>query len=154
MLTSPTRTPCPLLDTVPISVQCLLMDKALPDHPSLCAFQALGEEGSMDPLGWTPPPKKRAQLTVHPKTNPLEFPSRRVSKGQVWTHHWTPASLSGLSFPPYTPFLSSATPPANWRRNPNKSAEQIGGPIFQQNRFPVPWISVPGPKHTFLLVAL
>ena len=32
--------------------------------------------------------------------------------------------------------------------------EQIGGPIFRQNRLPVPWISVPGPKHTFLLVAL
>ena len=45
-------------------------------------------------------------------------------------------------------------PPQNRRRNPNKSAEQIGGPIFQRNRFPVPWISVPGPKHTSLLVAL
>ena len=31
--------------------------------------------------------------------------------------------------------------------------EQIGRPIFRQNRFPVTWISVPGPKHTFLLVA-
>ena len=31
--------------------------------------------------------------------------------------------------------------------------EQIGGPIFGQNRFLVTWISVPGPKHTFLLVA-
>ena len=30
----------------------------------------------------------------------------------------------------------------------NKSAEQIGKPIFQQNRFPVPWISVPGPNPT------
>ena len=37
--------------------------------------------------------------------------------------------------------------PPNGRRNPNKSVEQIGGPIFQQNRFPVPWISVPGPKY-------
>ena len=25
---------------------------------------------------------------------------------------------------------------------------------FRKNRFPVPWISVPGPKHTFLWVAL
>ena len=45
-------------------------------------------------------------------------------------------------------------PPKIRQRNPNKSAEQIGRPILQQNRFPVPWISVPGPKHTFLLVAL
>ena len=41
-----------------------------------------------------------------------------------------------------------ATPP------PPQIGEQIGGPIFRQNRFPVPWISVAGPKHTFLLVAL
>ena len=38
-------------------------------------------------------------------------------------------------------------PTQNRRRNPNKSAEQIGGPIFQQNRFPVPWILVRGSKH-------
>ena len=44
-------------------------------------------------------------------------------------------------------------PSPNRRRNPSKSAEQIGGPIFQHNRFPVPWISV-RPKHTFLSVAL
>ena len=31
--------------------------------------------------------------------------------------------------------------------------KQIGRPIFRQNRFPVTWISVPGPKLTFLLVA-
>ena len=36
----------------------------------------------------------------------------------------------------------SNPPPPIRRRNPNKSAEQIGGPIFQQNRFPVPWILV------------
>ena len=39
-----------------------------------------------------------------------------------------------------------------------KKSQQIGGTNrrtdFQQNSFPVPWISVPGPKHTFLLVAL
>ena len=29
-----------------------------------------------------------------------------------------------------------------------------GGPMFMQNSFAVPWISVPGPKHTFLDVAL
>ena len=44
--------------------------------------------------------------------------------------------------------------------NPPKSAkksqqigEKIGGPIFRQNRLPLPWISVPGPKDTFLMVA-
>ena len=29
-----------------------------------------------------------------------------------------------------------------------------GGPIFRQSSFVVTWISVPGPKHTFLDVAL
>ena len=29
-----------------------------------------------------------------------------------------------------------------------------GGPIFRQNSFAVTWNSVPGPKHTFLDVAL
>ena len=29
-----------------------------------------------------------------------------------------------------------------------------GGPIFRQNSFAVTWISVPGPKHTFLDFAL
>ena len=33
------------------------------------------------------------------------------------------------------------------------TGEQIGTPIFRQNRFPVTWMSVLGPKHTFLLVA-
>ena len=44
---------------------------------------------------------------------------------------------------------------------PNNSAVQFGRPIIQQNRpiipqnsFPVTWISVPGPKHTFLLVVV
>ena len=52
----------------------------------------------------------------------------------------------------------TSIPPCNL---PPKSAkksqqitEQIGGPIFQQNRFPVPWILVRGSKHTFLPVAL
>ena len=35
-----------------------------------------------------------------------------------------------------------------------KKSRQISGPILQQNRFPMPWISVPGPKYTFLLAAL
>ena len=51
-------------------------------------------------------------------------------------------------------WLLPGSPPPDRQRNPNKSAEQIGEPIFQQNRFPMPWISVPGPKHAFLLVAL
>ena len=42
----------------------------------------------------------------------------------------------------------------NWRRNPNKLAEQTGGLIFQKNSFPVTSILVPGPKCTFLLVAV
>ena len=37
-------------------------------------------------------------------------------------------------------------PPQKQRRNPNKSAEQISGPIFSEKKFPVPWISVLGPN--------
>ena len=69
--------------------------------------------------------------------------------GQAYQHSgliWGTGEKEGNSRTP--------PPPQNRRRNPNKSSEQIGGPIFQQNRFLVPWISVPGPKYTFLLVAL
>ena len=34
---------------------------------------------------------------------------------------------------------------------PGVPDEQISGPIFRQNSFPLPWIAVPGPKHTFPL---
>ena len=51
------------------------------------------------------------------------------------------------------------TPPPNREGLSNKSGQQTGGPLsagfqhgFQQNSFPVTWISVSGPKHTFLLV--
>ena len=54
-------------------------------------------------------------------------------------------SLSGSHNPP---------PPPNRQGNPKKSAEQIGGPIFRQNSFPLSWIAVPGPKHTFPLVVV
>ena len=37
-------------------------------------------------------------------------------------------------------------PPPNWQSNPNKWAEQMGGPNSPQNSPPVTWISVPGPK--------
>ena len=40
-------------------------------------------------------------------------------------------------------------PPLNRRRHPNESADQF----FKKNRLPVPWISVPDPYHTFLMVA-
>ena len=50
--------------------------------------------------------------------------------------------------------LHHTNPPLNRRGNPNKSAEQIGGPIFRQNSFPLTWIAVPGPKHTFPLVVV
>ena len=49
--------------------------------------------------------------------------------------------------------------PANREKFSNKSGQQIGGPLsagFQhgcwQHSFPQTWISVPIPKHTFLLV--
>ena len=42
-------------------------------------------------------------------------------------------------------------PPKSAKKS-QKIGEQIGGPIFRQNRLPVPWILVPGPKHTFLMV--
>ena len=44
-------------------------------------------------------------------------------------------------------------PPPQSAKKSQQIGEQIGGPIFRQNRLPVPWISVPGPKHTFLMVA-
>ena len=43
-------------------------------------------------------------------------------------------------------------PPPPFRRN--VPAQRSGEPFFQQKRFPVPRISVPGPKHTFLLLVL
>ena len=45
-------------------------------------------------------------------------------------------------------------PPPFRRRNPNNPAGHFGTLIFRQNSFPVAWILVPGPKHTFLLVAV
>ena len=44
------------------------------------------------------------------------------------------------------------TPPKSAKKS-QQIGKQIGGPIFRQNRFPLLWISVPWPKHTFLLVA-
>ena len=43
-------------------------------------------------------------------------------------------------------------PPPFRREKPNVPAQRSGEPFFQQKRFPVPRISVPGRKHTFLLV--
>ena len=37
---------------------------------------------------------------------------------------------------------------------PARKTQRSGEPFFQQKRFPVPRIFVPGPKHTFLLVVL
>ena len=45
-------------------------------------------------------------------------------------------------------------PPPFRREKPNVPAQRSGEPFFQQKRFPVPRISVPGRKHTFLLVVL
>ena len=48
-----------------------------------------------------------------------------------------------------------AQPPPPFRREkPNVPAQRSGEPFFQQKRFPGPRISVPGRKHTFLLVVL
>ena len=47
---------------------------------------------------------------------------------------------------------TSPLPPKSAKKS-QQIGEQSGGPIFRQNGFPVPWISVPGPKHTFRLVA-
>ena len=62
--------------------------------------------------------------------------------------------------PPRHPTFDFQQPRAHTCKPAPKSAKksqqtgkQIGGPIFRQNRLPVTWISVPGPKHTFLLVA-
>ena len=39
----------------------------------------------------------------------------------------------------------STTPPPKSAKKSQQIGEQIGGPIFRQNRLPVPWISVPDP---------
>ena len=44
-------------------------------------------------------------------------------------------------------------PPPQLAKKSQQIGEQISEPIFWQNRIPEPWISVPGPKHTFLMVA-
>ena len=82
--------------------------------------------------------RQPAELARHWQRGAAQAPGAELVLGGV-------SAQRGHSQPP---------PPPNRRRNPNKSADRIGEPIFQQNRFPVPWISVPGPKHTFLLVAL
>ena len=52
-------------------------------------------------------------------------------------------------------WLQAVNPPPPFQREkPNVPAQRGGEPFFQQMRFPVPRISVPGPKHTFLLVVL
>ena len=51
--------------------------------------------------------------------------------------------------------MSCSNPPPPFRREkPNVLAQRSGEPFFQQKRFPVPRISVPGRKHTFLLFVL
>ena len=55
---------------------------------------------------------------------------------------------------PQSQNLTHATPPPFRREKPNVPAQRSGEPFFQQKRFPVPRISVPGRKHTFLLVVL
>ena len=47
-----------------------------------------------------------------------------------------------------------STPPPFRREKANVPAQRSGEPFFQQKRFPGPRISVPGRKHTFLLVVL
>ena len=67
----------------------------------------------------------------------------------LWTlGHEPPGPLETCRVASYNP------PPLNLRGNPNKLAEQIGGPIFRQNSFRLTWIAVPGPKHTFPLVVV
>ena len=72
---------------------------------------------------------------------------------------WAPqpylSNISGIvkQQPSHTPCKQPPLPPLG-QRNPNNSAEHLGGLIFQQNSFPAAWILVPGPKHTFLLVAV
>ena len=72
----------------------------------------------------------------------------------LWLMWITSSKRSALSLTCRTYATFMHPPPPNRRGNPNKSAEQIGGPIFRQNSFPLTWIAVPGPKHTFPLVVV
>ena len=60
------------------------------------------------------------------------------------------ACLQCVSFTPFE--APTCNPPPFRREKPNVPAQRSGEPFFQQKRFPVPRISVPGRKHTFLLV--
>ena len=52
-------------------------------------------------------------------------------------------------------YVYMCNPPPPFRREkPNVPAQCSGEPFFQQKRFLVPRISVPGRKHTFFLVVL
>ena len=42
-------------------------------------------------------------------------------------------------------FPCNPPPPPKLAKKSQQIGEQIGGPIFRQNRLPVPWISVPDP---------
>ena len=41
--------------------------------------------------------------------------------------------------------VATPPPPPKSAKKSQQIGEQIGGPIFRQNRLPVPWISVPDP---------
>ena len=47
-------------------------------------------------------------------------------------------------------YILHGNPPPKSAKKSQQIGEQIGGPIFQQNSFPVPWILVRGSKHTFI----
>ena len=66
---------------------------------------------------------------------------------------WRGAALRRICGLPTSGIVSGVpmcNPAPKLAKESQQIGEQVGRPIFRQNRSPVPWISVPGPTHTFL----
>ena len=82
--------------------------------------------------------------------SPLTLSSSHLQYQEIWQVVGLQQTGRGHGYQEQHPLCQ---PPPKSAKKSQQIGEQIGGPIFRQNRLPVPWISVPGPKHTFLMVA-
>ena len=62
--------------------------------------------------------------------------------------------LPPLPFSTEGPLHSNSAPPPHFGESQQFGRTEFGGLIFRHNSFPVAWILVLGPKHTFLLVVV
>ena len=94
-----------------------------------------------------PPPSPSG---TQPRGRGLMGPNQKLIGGCLCGGAWVASPCPPSMTPSHCP-----TPPPPFRREkPNVPAQRSGEPFFQQKRFPGPRISVPGRKHTFLLVVL